>query len=340
MGSYFAQPRRVNASPEATPSPVPSGLSTNWEDVVAESQPVGHSNEPSEPMSPLSPFSLPPTARPKLKRVREDVVVQRPTRRLPDESVVAVVPSGAAAGAQPKYKSTDGHEYYKASLTGPNALSFLPSEMKRVNTPPLNKKPSGFKGFFFDMRSIPAEQASLDSESPEAMATRRRAPLIPKASLQALLPKLSIPKLKHKLSMPIKEEPRLPPNPLEVTGFQQTPYSQRYGDARRAKMSQIRSYVDETLREDDDETGVSSFELDVPPDHLPNSPLCPLSAKHESGGRAICPIHRRKKTTLAVAKNPTGKAQKHSPKIVFESGPQRDGRGSDGSNDFIRRMLI
>ena len=41
------------------------------------------------------------------------------------------------------------------------------------------------------------------------------------------------------------------------------------------------------------ETVVDEFQLDVP-DHLPNSPLCPLHPKNKSGGTGICVYHGRR----------------------------------------------
>lgn len=32
------------------------------------------------------------------------------------------------------------------------------------------------------------------------------------------------------------------------------------------------------------------------PEHLPNSPLCPMHPKHRSGGKGVCVYHRRRKT--------------------------------------------
>jgi len=40
----------------------------------------------------------------------------------------------------------------------------------------------------------------------------------------------------------------------------------------------------------------SAFELSLPPDHLPNSPLCPKNPMHRSGGNGICPFHGRKRS--------------------------------------------
>jgi hypothetical protein len=246
------------------------------------------------------------------------------------------VDSEAASGAQPKYKSASGEEFYKVHLTGPNALNFMPSEMKRVNTPPEVEKPKGFKGFFFDMRSMPTESTEADSESPEARAMKRRSPIFQHRSLQSLVPKFPLPKLRRKSSPPV-EEPKETDDPLAVTSFQQTPFSQRYGDARRAKMSQIRSHIAETLREDDDDQTAFPFAFNVP-DHLPNSPLCPLSPKHKSGGKAICPIHGRKRATIGPVQARTVKVAKQEPRIVFESGQQGDGPSSPGA-DYLRWLM-
>ena len=84
----------------------------------------------------------------------------------------------------------------------------------------------------------------------------------------------------------------------------------------------MRAFLDETLNEDEDDS-VVSFELDVP-DHLPNSPLCPLSPKHKSGGKAICPLHGRKKAATMRIWGPQPSAAKivrKEPEIVYESGP-------------------
>jgi hypothetical protein len=266
----------------------------------------------------------------------QDKSIEQP-RELPEESIVPVVPSGAVAGPQPKYRSASGEEFYRVSLSGPNALSFLPSEMKRVNTPPESKKPKGFKGFFFDMRSMPSEMGEMEPESPEPRAIKRRTPIFQTRSIQSLVQKLSMPKLKRKKSNTRKESQESD-DPLAVTGFQQTPYSQRYGDARRAKMSQVRSYMEEALKEDDDDEGSGfPFVFNVP-DHLPNSPLCPLSPKHQSGGKAICPVHGRKRATFGQSQTKPGKVQKHGPTIVFESGQNGGGMSTPELEDLIRRM--
>lgn len=111
------------------------------------------------------------------------------------------------------------------------------------------------------------------------------------------------------------EQPRyiITPADLEVTEFEQTPFSQRYNDSKRALQQQIRSLVQEGMDEDDeaDEEIVLGFEQDVP-DHFPNSPLCPLHPKHKSGGKAICPLH--------------GRYKKSTNKAIIRVGPARSRR--------------
>ncbi|KAF7195163.1 hypothetical protein HII31_03369, partial [Pseudocercospora fuligena] len=108
---------------------------------------------------------------------------------------------------------------------------------------------------------------------------------------------------------------------LEVTDFVQTPFSQRYYDTKRATQQAIRAFIDDTLEEDDDEDDnevVLGFENDVP-DHLPNSPLCPLHPKHKSGGKAICPLHGRYKKSKAPIATDHASKSAHKVEIVFDT---------------------
>jgi hypothetical protein len=331
--SYFMRPRRLQHSSEASPSPAASGLSTNWEDVFAESQPAGHAQEYSEPMSPLTALQSP--KRPKPTPV-QDRTPEQP-REPPREAILSVVPSGTSVGPQSMYKSPSDEEFFKRPGSVPKTLSFLPTEMKRIDTPPLSDKPKSFKSFFFDMRSMPSKPDDEEPGSPEARTTKRGTPILHMRSMQSLASKLSFPKLKRKSSQ-TAEERRISEDPLAITGFQQTPFSQRYGDARRAKMSQIRSYMEDTLHEDEDDEGSAfPFVLNVP-DHLPNSPLCPLSAKHSSGGKAICPIHRRKRTTVNMPPSRPMKVLRQGPTIVFESWQQGAGMDTPEVEDLRRGM--
>ncbi|KAL6717236.1 hypothetical protein ACLMJK_005151 [Lecanora helva] len=57
------------------------------------------------------------------------------------------------------YTGSDSHQYLSVDLSQPDAPAFLPSEARRINTPPLPSRGSGLnrpQGFFFDYRP-PAE---------------------------------------------------------------------------------------------------------------------------------------------------------------------------------------
>lgn len=343
ISSYFTRILPETVSPAHTPSSAGSpALSTHWEDVLAESQDPQHVKEISEPMSPLSG----PTRRVKPKLKRHGAVLEVPgsTKQLPGEPAPLFIPSEVVTSPPPLDQSSSRQMNSKTSVTGPSAaVNFLPSEMKRVDTPPpLKRKPTGYKGYFFDTGGTPSSDA--EPETPEAGLTKRRGPIVSKMSLQSLVPKLSMPKLKKKPPCFATKGPNAQPprDPLRVTSFEQTSYSQRYGDTRRAKRTQMRTYLEEMMREDDANESATSmpFEPNVP-DHLPGSPLCPLSPKHKSGGRAICPMHGRKKAVKAGSKEAgTGdspvKERHGAPTIVFESS-QRDGSGSWEGKDWWRR---
>ena len=329
---YFAQPRGrgLQRMSDTSPSPLVSPMATIADDDESDRHSLRRFKRSSN--SQHSPMSLRNSDLPKKTRRVSLEVPGLANTVAPLES--PIVPSGEIAGPQPKYKAADGTEYYKASLTGPGALNFLPSEMKRVTTPPhANPIPShprhqrsgGFKGFFFDLRSAQSERkCSIDDESPSASLLKRRSGLLPrKISTPLLLGKPSRPRLGGRGSSSASSVRTRPSNDdLTVTEFEQTPYSTRYNDNRKAERRTMRAFLDETLNEDEDDS-VVSFELDVP-DHLPNSPLCPLSPKHKSGGKAICPLHGRKKAATMRIWGPQPSAAKivrKEPEIVYESGP-------------------
>ena len=338
---------------DTSPSPVVSPMATIPDDDESDRHSLRRLKRSSN--SQHSPMSLRKSDAPnKMRRVSFEVPGLANTAT-PSESPVTdfipVVPSGATAGPQPKYKAADGTEYYKASLTGPGALNFLPSEMKRVNTPPhanpvplhpRHQRSGGFKGFFFDLRSAQNEaKSSISDESPGPSLLKRRSALLPrKISTPLLLGKPSRPRLGGRGSSSASSvRTRQSNDDLMVTEFEQTPYSTRYNDNRKAELRNMRSFLDETLNEDEDDS-VNSFELDVP-DHLPNSPLCPLSPKHKSGGKAICPLHGRKRAaTMRIwGPHPTAaKTMRKEPEIVYESGPSQPRKLSEEMVAFKERM--
>jgi len=253
----------------------------------------------------------------------------------PNTNLIPVVPAGAVSGPQRKYTSPDGKEYYKTSLLGSGGLQAPPLGTEQVHLPPNEhpaegkKKHIPFKGFFVDVRNKPSEIVPADPESPEPPNVKRRRGLMPSTSMTTLLHKASLPqtnKLKRKASQATIVG-SAPPSSLEVTGFQQTSFSQRYGNTKRAESSRIRALLDEALNDDgddDDNDTQIGFELNVP-DHLPSSPLCPLNPKHRSGGTAICPLHgrKRKKGPVVASSTPGSPPQTSGatgPRIVYEGG--------------------
>ncbi|KAI5365879.1 hypothetical protein Slin14017_G035190 [Septoria linicola] len=120
---------------------------------------------------------------------------------------------------------------------------------------------------------------------------------------------------RHSQSSPERPGPiSITAEDLVVTEFEQTPFSKRYYDSIRSEQQAIRALIDETMEEDDeaDDEVVLGFEQNVP-DHLPNSPLCPLHPKHRSGGKAICHSHGRYKPKKAQP------SPLHKVEIVFDT---------------------
>lgn len=353
--SYFGPGRQRQSRDSDNLAPSSSPMVTRWDAVAADS---GHAGERSEPLSPLTvpqsrlKWTSPLDARPAPDKVRsmEKLLAQAP-KTLPN-----TLRDDKPRSIPAKYKSTDGREYPIPPLTGPEAPNFLPSEMKRVNTPPTKedrpggKKLRGFRSLFFDALSLPSHDEPPDDSSSTIRSSRRKS-ILPKTSLQSLLPKISLPGLKRKPSQIIEDTQT--PDPLKVTDFHQTPFSQRYGDARRAKMALVRSYVEEMLGDNDD-SGASQlqFEFNVP-DHLPNSPLCPLNDKQGTRGQHLCPMHGRKGSAMRhppTRGRPARRAEdmggtRHQPTIVFESSDLSHGRdGGFGehcrnADRELRRML-
>lgn len=162
------------------------------------------------------------------------------------------------------YTGSDSQKYMRVELTEPNAPTYLPSEARRIGTPPLPGDGGKLRGFFFDYnapRSAGEEQAERDKP-----ATRTNtAPFLPRSrNLTVESPRRTSPR---------SSSPRLQRSDDDVHWF-------------RVKVA-----LDETEDQRD------SFELNVP-EHLPSSPLCPRHPKHKSGGKGICVYHGRNKTGM------------------------------------------
>ncbi|KAK5119571.1 hypothetical protein LTR85_007399 [Meristemomyces frigidus] len=347
LPSYFEQPQHSDRSDDTSSTSLVSPLSTGG-------KPARRSMHSRSSTEDVSPFSR-PRSRPRLRHratlANMDEDADTPVV-LPSGPPVPAVHTLAAFSPQTTYMSGNGKEYNKTPLTGPGASSWLPSEMRRVPTPPDpekqppaaagGKKRSGFRQFLHDLRSTTPEPVTTSSEASTVdtddtpgtgpACDKRPYGLVTKGSMATLLQMASRPqlnKLKRKVSQATVSTARYTPplsaeSSLEVTEFHQTPYGQRYGNTRRAEMNQIRTFVEDALNEDGDEDLQLGFELDVP-DHLPNSPLCPLNPRHKSGGKAICPLHGRKKQTergpTTVIKAATRAATKVAGKVASKPKP-------------------
>ncbi|KAJ9669667.1 hypothetical protein H2201_000051 [Coniosporium apollinis] len=134
------------------------------------------------------------------------------------------------------------------------------SEAQRVNTPPLPTTRPGTQGLtgFFISYAAPGE---------DPLTTPPRLP----ASL-ALRPPLSAP------AAPT-------PTSTSTGGGGEVDYY-------RVRMERILNAGDDDESEDGEVEARAGFDWSIP-EHLPNSPLCPLSPKFRGGGREICVYHGR-----------------------------------------------
>ncbi|KAK5129415.1 hypothetical protein LTR08_003271 [Meristemomyces frigidus] len=326
---YFELAGPSDTSTDSTPSSAksPMSLSRSGRDLQRSSS------------GSLSPFTR-PRYRPRLqhRRTLESIQDAELPSVLPREPASLPI---AAPESQPTLKSFDVAQYYKMSLFNSGALNPLPresSETEKVSDEHAGinvegKKRSVVKQFFADMRKPSSAQTKPEPDTPEVVVHKERAGLRPMASMATIIRKASLPqvnKLKRKASQATSsalEHTHLLRSKmsLEVTDFYQTPYGQRYGNTKRADANHIRTLVEDALDDDGDEDVQVGFELGVP-DHLPSSPLCPLSPMHKSGGKAICPMHGRKTpssaTAMAINRSATAKV---GPRIVYEGKVEAGG---------------
>lgn len=183
----------------------------------------------------------------------------------------------------------------ESKMLGTEALSFLRTEMIRVNTPPLRDLDIDGKkrGFFFDISKPPAEV----TEGERLLRAKRRKESV---NINVLTgPPTTSP----------KDEVVGKPGLLQRrTNSSQTTSKAASSVVSSGQTSTNRSpetpdYLRQRLATLVDTPEVASDEtlvMDVP-EHLPNSPLCPLHPKYtdRGGGRALCPMHGKGKRMLA-----------------------------------------
>ncbi|KAL8649762.1 MAG: hypothetical protein Q9210_004211 [Variospora velana] len=155
------------------------------------------------------------------------------------------------------YTGSDEQQYFRVELTEPGAPTYLPSEARRIGTPPLPQNGSKLRGFFFDYNAPQSVEEQASSTPMNTVVLHNRQ--------QGHLPHSSQP-----------TTPRSPGARLKREGM-------------NVEWFRIKAAVDEVREERDD------FELNVP-EHLPSSPLCPRHPKHKSGGKGVCVYHGRIKT--------------------------------------------
>ena len=87
-------------------------------------------------------------------------------------------PPTSTPEAQEMYTGSDEKQYFTVELTDTGAPTFLPSEAKRIKTPPLRLVGSGkskVRGFFFDYNAPPDDELWDSAEKPSASGS---APLV------------------------------------------------------------------------------------------------------------------------------------------------------------------
>ncbi|KAI4232993.1 MAG: hypothetical protein LQ349_004670 [Xanthoria aureola] len=159
------------------------------------------------------------------------------------------------------YTGSDSQHYFRVELTAPHAPTYLPSEARRIGTPPLPE--SKLRGFFFDYnppRSPPTKPAGPWPNEPMNTTT--------------LQPR------QHDSNLKVPQTP----GAHRAPGGRSPNHDPDGVDWFRVKVA---------LGQAEEERGV--FELHVP-EHLPSSPLCPRHPKHKSGGKGVCVYHGRNKT--------------------------------------------
>lgn len=152
------------------------------------------------------------------------------------------------------YGGPDNREFFKVEISNPNGPTFLPSEARRIGTPPLpSEGPRGRRrDWFFDLNnptagSTPSEHDdSDDSDDPST----------PRTEAELMTPR------------------------------------ERLFSAVRRRSTGHNDWFSVQLMVEDTRGAEERFELNVP-EHLLGSPLCPQSPMHKSGGKGICVYHGR-----------------------------------------------
>jgi len=178
---------------------------------------------------------------------------------------------------RPPDPAATGHAHSKSvDMTTPGTTSFLPTEMRRINTPPLQpavtvrKQRSIYRGLHLDRHQLAHLYAS------DELGLTPPTPVI---------------------------KPLMPNPPTPYYTYQPNRNPERRGQ-RVSDQDMDQQGIDQIMSEPEVDQGATRsrvFSLDIPA-HLPNSPLCPLHPKHAGGPKPLCPMHGRARKGKALVK--------------------------------------
>ena len=166
------------------------------------------------------------------------------------------------------YTGSDKNQYVSVELTYPDGPTFLPSEARRIKTPPMGSPSIAStnmrRGFYFNNSPL--------QESERAFPPRPNSTTVSTVSSGSQATSIS--------TLPT-----------------QIPDKQRQHSAASVhrRISETGQYWIGTPPIEEGMTR-EEFVLSVP-EHLPNSPMCPRHPKHKSGGKGVCIYHGRNMTS-------------------------------------------
>jgi hypothetical protein len=175
-------------------------------------------------------------------------------------------------------RSAETEEFFKIDISVRGGTSYLPSEARRIHTPPLPGDGPGQKrmGFFFDYTApspaeSPTTENSLNNEREQAHS--------------------SAPNVRPRRGRTVGGTDWYEAQLAKVDAVDEARSASRSTSAGLGRS------------EKDNEKGKEKKVVDLNvPEHLPSSPLCPRHAKHEGRGTGVCWMHGRNK----IANNNAG----------------------------------
>ena len=177
-------------------------------------------------------------------------------------------PPPPSPAPQEVYTGSDNNQYFSTDLTYPGGPTFLPSEARRIRTPPKGTPSVSVVALHRDI--------FLDSPVEDTKASY----------LESLKSTLPTPVRTDNLPTRISISPTQTSDgkqQMDATGVHRRVLEPEW---YRIEWPVIDSYQGMTREE---------FVLSVP-EHLPNSPVCPKHPKHKSGGMGVCVYHGRNQT--------------------------------------------